>query len=76
MRKKLRAGNLDERQVEIEIEQSSSTPMMQIFSNQGTEEMDLKDMLGNMMGGKNKSKRHECCRCPGHYPAAGSRPPA
>jgi ATP-dependent HslUV protease ATP-binding subunit HslU len=57
MRKKLRAGDLDERQVEIEIEQSSSAPMMQIFSNQGTEEMDLKDMLGNMMGGKNKSKR-------------------
>jgi ATP-dependent HslUV protease ATP-binding subunit HslU len=57
MRKKLRAGDLDERQVEIEIEQSSNAPMMQIFSNQGTEEMDLKDMLGNMMGGKNKSKR-------------------
>jgi ATP-dependent HslUV protease ATP-binding subunit HslU len=57
MRKKLRAGDLDERQVEIEIEQSSNMPMMQIFSNQGTEEMDLKDMLGNMMGGKNKSKR-------------------
>jgi ATP-dependent HslUV protease ATP-binding subunit HslU len=57
MRKKLRAGELNERQVEIEIEQSSNMPMMQIFSNQGTEEMDLKDMLGNMMGGKNKSKR-------------------
>ena len=57
MRKKLRAGDLNERQVEIEIEQSSSAPMMQVFSNQGTEEMDLKDMLGNMMGGKNKSKR-------------------
>jgi ATP-dependent HslUV protease ATP-binding subunit HslU len=57
MRKKLRAGDLNERQVEIEIEQSSNIPMMQIFSNQGTEEMDLKDMLGNMMGGKNKSKR-------------------
>ena len=57
MRKKLRAGELNERQVEIEIEQSSNAPMMQIFSNQGAEEMDLKDMLGNMMGGKNKSKR-------------------
>jgi ATP-dependent HslUV protease ATP-binding subunit HslU len=57
MRKKLRAGELDERQVEIEVEQSPNMPMMQIFSNQGTEEMDLRDMLGNMMGGKNKSKR-------------------
>ncbi len=57
MRKKLRAGELNERQVEIEIEQSSNIPMMQIFSDQGSEEMDLKDMLGNMMGGKNKSKR-------------------
>ncbi len=57
MRKKLRDGDLDERQVEIEVEQSPNLPMMQVFSNHGTEEMDLKDMLGNMMGGKNKAKR-------------------
>ncbi|RMG57028.1 MAG: ATP-dependent protease ATPase subunit HslU, partial [Gammaproteobacteria bacterium] len=57
MRRKLRNGELDERQVEIEVEQSPTMPMMQIFSNQGTEEMDLKDMLGNLMGGRRKTKR-------------------
>jgi len=57
MRRKLRNGELDERQVEIEIEQSPTMPMMQIFSNQGTEEMDLKDVLGNLMGGRRKTKR-------------------
>jgi len=57
MRKKLRRGELDDRQVEIEVEQTSGAPMMQIFSNQGSEEMDLKDMLGGLMGNKRKSKR-------------------
>ncbi|HKI62804.1 MAG TPA: ATP-dependent protease ATPase subunit HslU [Mariprofundaceae bacterium] len=57
MRKKLRRGELDDRQVEIEVEQASSAPMMQVFSNQGSEEMDLKDMLGGLMGNKRKSKR-------------------
>ena len=57
MRQKLRKGELDQRQVEIEVEQSSSAPMMQIFSNQGTEELDLKNMLGGLMGGKSKKKR-------------------
>jgi len=57
MRKKLRLGELDDRQVEIEVEQTPSMPMMQVFSNQGSEEMDLKDMLGGLMGNKNKSKR-------------------
>jgi len=31
--------------------------MMQLFSGQGTEAMDLKEMLGGMMGGQKKSKR-------------------
>ncbi len=57
MRRKLRNGELDERQVEIEVEQSPTMPMMQIFSNQGAEEMDLKDVLGNLMGGRRKTKR-------------------
>jgi len=57
MRHKLRLGELDKRQVEIEVEQSQDTPMMQFISNQGNEGMDLQDMLGNMMGKKQKPKR-------------------
>jgi len=59
MRRKLRNGELDGRQVEIEVEQAPQLPMLQIFSNQGSEEMDLnlKDMFGNLMGGKQKSRR-------------------
>ncbi len=57
MRHKLRLGELDKRQVEIEVEQSQDTPMMQFISNQGSEGMDLQDMLGNMMGKKQKAKR-------------------
>jgi len=58
MRHKLRLGELDKRQVEIEVEQTQDTPMMQFISNQGGNEgMDLQDMLGNMMGKKQKSKR-------------------
>ncbi|MFQ5582069.1 MAG: ATP-dependent protease ATPase subunit HslU [Mariprofundaceae bacterium] len=59
MRRKLRDGELDNRQVEIEVEQTAQSPMLQIFSNQGSEEMDLnlKDMFGNLMGGKNKPRR-------------------
>ncbi|ATX82523.1 ATP-dependent HslUV protease ATP-binding subunit HslU [Mariprofundus ferrinatatus] len=57
MRHKLRLGELDKRQVEIDVEQQQEAPMMQLFSGQGTEAMDLKDMLSGMMGGQKKSKR-------------------
>lgn len=58
-RKKLRNGELEDREIEIEV-QSNKAPMMQIFGPQGgMEEMgvNLQDMLGNMSG-KNKTKRH------------------
>jgi len=57
MRRKLRLGELDKRQVEIEVEQSQEAPMMQFMSNQGSDGMDLQDMLGNLMGKKQKAKR-------------------
>jgi len=57
MRHKLRLGELDKRQVEIDVESQQEAPMMQLFSGQGTEAMDLKEMLGGMMGGQKKSKR-------------------
>ncbi len=49
LRKLLRAGKLDDREVEIEIQEDSS-PFLQIFGGQGVEEMGLgglKDMMGN-----------------------------
>jgi len=58
MRKRLLAGELDERTVEIEIEESKF-PFLQIFSPAGMEEMgmDLQNVLGGMMP-KSRKKRH------------------
>ena len=59
MRHKLRLGELDNRQVEIDVAEQAQMPMFQMFTNQGSEEIDLnlKDMLGGLGGGKKKSKR-------------------
>jgi ATP-dependent HslUV protease ATP-binding subunit HslU len=58
LRGMLRAGGLDERTVELELQQSS-TPTMQIFGSQGMEEMGLnfQEMLGNLPFGKKTRKR-------------------
>jgi len=58
-REKLRNGELDEREIEVEVKKSSRSPMMQVFGPQGgMEEMgiNLQDMLGKM-GGQQKTKR-------------------
>lgn len=58
-REKLRNGELEDREIEIEVK-SNKAPMMQIFGPQGGMEemgMNLQDMLGNMAGNKNKTKR-------------------
>jgi len=59
MRHKLRLGELDKRQVEIDVQESHDTPMMQVFSNNPNETagMDIKDMLGGLLGDKKKTKR-------------------
>ncbi len=58
LREKLRDGNLDERYVEIEVQESPSLPL-QIFSGSGLEEMDvgLKGMLGKLMPSQTKKKK-------------------
>ncbi|MDX8409115.1 MAG: ATP-dependent protease ATPase subunit HslU [Mariprofundales bacterium] len=58
MRSKLRAGTLDGRQVNIELQEPSSGPAFQLFSNQGNEEMggNIREMLGSLMA-SNKPKR-------------------
>jgi len=57
-REKLRNGELDEREIEIEVK-STKSPMMQVFGPQGIEEMgiNLQDMLGNLGKNSQKTKR-------------------
>lgn len=58
LRKMLRAGKLDSRQVDLEVADKSS-PMIEIFSNTGIEEMgiNVKDMLGNLMPKNTKQRK-------------------
>jgi ATP-dependent HslUV protease ATP-binding subunit HslU len=54
----LRSGRLEDRFVELEVSQRT-TPVVEIFSAAGIEEMDFnfKDMLGNLFPGKTKQRK-------------------
>jgi len=39
------------------VQSSPQMPMMQVFSNQGTEEIDMKDMLGGLLSSQSKRRR-------------------
>jgi ATP-dependent HslUV protease ATP-binding subunit HslU len=58
LRAMLRAGRLEERFVDLEVSQRA-TPVVEIFSAAGMEEMDFnfKDMLGNLFPGKTKQRK-------------------
>lgn len=58
LREKLRAGELDERTVPVEVQDQSSLPMVEIFSPGGTEEMDIKfkDLLGSVFPKRMKKR--------------------
>jgi len=58
LKKLLRSGSLDDREVELETRERS-TPMVEIFSASGLEEMDIniKDMFGNLFPKKTKKKK-------------------
>jgi ATP-dependent HslUV protease ATP-binding subunit HslU len=58
MRKWLKEGKFDEKMVELEVSETRSGPMIEIFSAAGMEDMglNLKDMLGNMMPQKKKRR--------------------
>ncbi|MFO0691938.1 MAG: ATP-dependent protease ATPase subunit HslU [Polyangiales bacterium] len=60
LRKKLRAGELDDRMIELDV-QSQQTPTMQVFGQGGGEEMqiDLRDMLGQLPGFRQPTKRRK-----------------
>jgi len=58
LRGMLRAGGLDDRSVELDVQERAS-PTMQIFGSQGMEEMglNLQEMIGNLPFGKKTKKR-------------------
>ncbi|MBN1572636.1 MAG: ATP-dependent protease ATPase subunit HslU [Deltaproteobacteria bacterium] len=58
LKKLLREGKLDDRQLELETRERN-IPMVEIFSASGIEEMDIniKDMFGNLFPGKTKKKK-------------------
>jgi len=57
-RKKLERGDLDDREIEIEVTSDSSS-MMQVFGPMGMEEMgvDLQELFGNLGGGGQRKTR-------------------
>ncbi len=59
LRKLLRDGNLDEREIDVDVADSGGTPSMSVFTPQGVEEMGVqfKDVLGGMFGGQTKRRR-------------------
>jgi len=58
LRRMLRNAELDEREVEIQVEERK-TPFIEIFNAPGTEGMDinLKDMMGNLFPGRKKVRK-------------------
>ncbi len=59
LRKLLRLGELDEREVEVELSDEGSGPSLSIMTPQGVEEMGVqfKDLLGGMMPQRTKRRR-------------------
>jgi ATP-dependent HslUV protease ATP-binding subunit HslU len=60
LRAKLRSGELDERQVELDVHETQS-PMVSVLGGQGLEDMELrlKEMLGNIPGLGGKPQRRK-----------------
>jgi ATP-dependent HslUV protease ATP-binding subunit HslU len=60
LRAMLRAGSLDDREVEVELEDATGvSPTMSIFTPQGVEEMGMqfKDMLGGLLPHRSRRRR-------------------
>lgn len=56
---KLRAGELDTREIEIEVRENMGSSMMQVFSSSGMEEMgiNLQEMFGRLVPQRNKNRK-------------------
>ena len=59
LRTLLRNGALDEREVEVAVQEKGRMPMVEVFSGQGLEEMgvNMKDMFGNLFPKKTREKK-------------------
>ena len=59
IQRKLRAGDLDERSIEVDLKETGNNAMMQVFSNSGFEEMgvNLQDMLGRFMPQRSNKRK-------------------
>jgi ATP-dependent HslUV protease ATP-binding subunit HslU len=59
LRAHLREGRMDERMVDVEVQQSGAPPMVEVLSGQGIEQMgiDLKEMLSNLMPARTRRRR-------------------
>lgn len=59
MESMLEEGKLDQRQIEIEVNDMAKKPQVEVFSNSGLEmiDFDLQDMLSNIMSKKDKQKK-------------------
>jgi ATP-dependent HslUV protease ATP-binding subunit HslU len=56
IRQQLRNGDLDDTEVELDVTDTNN-PFMTIFGAQGTEEVNLQDMMSQMPGFKGRTKR-------------------
>jgi ATP-dependent HslUV protease ATP-binding subunit HslU len=59
LRKKLEAGELDDREIEVDVREAGKTSMMQVFSNSGLEEMgvNIQEMFGRLMPQRTKRRK-------------------
>jgi ATP-dependent HslUV protease ATP-binding subunit HslU len=59
LRKMLRQGAFDDREIDIEVDEGAGAPTMSIFTPQGVEEMGVqfKDLLGGLMPQKTRQRR-------------------
>jgi len=59
MRRMLRQGLLDEREIEVEMAEAAASPSLSIFTPQGVEEMGVqfKDLLGNLFPGRTRRRK-------------------
>ena len=59
LRRMLRDGRLDERELEVEVADGAGGPMLSVFGPQGVEEMGVqfKDLMGGMLGGQKRQRR-------------------
>nr|CRH07652.1 ATPase component of the HslUV protease, also functions as molecular chaperone; heat shock protein [Candidatus Magnetococcus massalia] len=57
-RKMLREGKLDDREIEVELqEHRSGGPTLEVFTPQGMEGLNIQEMLGGMLGGRTQTRK-------------------